>query len=200
MRYRGMVLTSIRYWVLPALVAANNSPIHSKLSLRKDVSETECLQMDNLIKALPAILAASNQAEEVTEAACFSAWKHAVGEGLCANTVPTGFSAGKLEIAVADAIWKAQLESLHTQLQFRLNSLLGGPVVRSLEIRIEPERLKKPTHSVATKPTTGRAIPIELVSAAAHISDPDLRRAFLGAAVSCVDRIEAFKGINHANH
>jgi hypothetical protein len=37
--------------------------------------------MDNLIKTLPAILAAADGSEEVAEAACIAAWKHVVGEG-----------------------------------------------------------------------------------------------------------------------
>jgi hypothetical protein len=146
--------------------------------------------MDSLIKALPAVLAASQHDESVTDAACLAAWKHAVGVGLSANAVPICFANGRLEIAVADRIWKAQLESFRTQLIFRLNSILGGPLVRRLEISIDPDRFRPATKADESTPSTGPAIPIDLLSAAAASLDTSLRRAFLGAAASCVKRIE----------
>jgi len=146
--------------------------------------------MDSLIKALPAVLAASHHDETVTDAACHAAWKHAVGEGLSANALPIRFAQGKLKIAVADRIWKAQLESLRTQLIFRLNSTLGGPLVRRLEISIDPDRFRPTSKSIEPKSSTVHPIPIELLSAAAAIPDNNLRRAFLGAAASCVKRVE----------
>jgi hypothetical protein len=147
--------------------------------------------MDSLIKTLPAILAASNNAGEVKDAACVAAWKHAVGETLSLNAIPLRIVEGKLLIAVADGIWKAQLESLRAPLLHRLNSILGGPVVRNLEVSIQPERFRNKTEPTERVSTKDRPIPIELVSAAAEIPDAHLRRAFLGAAVSCVNRIEA---------
>lgn len=79
-------------------------------------------------------------------------------------------------------------ELLDDQFLFRLNKVLGRRVVEVIEFRIAPEKfvVQKP---VADK-GTGRSIPIELISAAASIEDPGLRKAFLGAAVSCVNRLE----------
>ena len=148
--------------------------------------------MDNLIKTLPAILKAAGGSEEVAEAACVAAWKHAVGSGLITHAVPVRFQNKTLVIAVADLIWQKQLEQLRGQLLFRLNSILGPAVVKSIELRIEPEKFRheeKREDENAGRGDTA-AVPIELVSAAAGIEDAGLRRAFLGAAVSCVNRLE----------
>ena len=148
--------------------------------------------MDRLIKTLPAILKASGAPEEVAEAACIAAWKHAVGDGLSSHAVPVHLQNSTLVIAVADNIWKKQLEHMRGQLLFRLNSVLGQALVKSIELRVDPKR----TELARAKPATGTdkdmdyQVPAELLTAAATIEDVDLRRAFLGAATSCVKRLE----------
>jgi hypothetical protein len=99
--------------------------------------------MDKLIKTLPAILAAAPGSEEVAEAACVAAWKHAVGTGLSSHAVPVQFQNKTLVIAVVDRIWQKQLEQLRGQLLFRLNSILGQATVKSIEISIQPEKFKQ---------------------------------------------------------
>jgi predicted nucleic acid-binding Zn ribbon protein len=150
--------------------------------------------MDNLIKSLPSILKASGSSPEVLEAACAAAWKHAVGEALNAHAVPTALNGSTLVVAVADNEWKSQLERMRAQFLFRLNSVLGQPVVKSIDLRVDSnaiaERRNAPTR-VTQRP--GYSVPAELLSASAAISDPDLRRAFLGAATSCVKRTESPK-------
>ena len=146
--------------------------------------------MDKLIKTLPAILAAAGDSEEVAEAACVAAWKHAVGAGLSSHAVAVEFHNKTLVVAVADRIWQKQLELLRAQLLFRLNSILGQAAVKSIEISVQPGKFKQEEkHEPAARKNTG-AVPIELVSAAAGIEDAGLRRAFLGAAMSCVNRLE----------
>ena len=149
--------------------------------------------MYKLIKSLPAILKASGASEEVVEAACLAAWKHAVGEGLSSHAVPVQLQSNTLVVVVADAIWKKQLEHMRGQLLFRLNSVLGQPLVKLIELRIDPKRveLARTTHA-STREGLGAdyKVPAELLTAAAGIEDVDLRRAFLGAATSCVKRLE----------
>jgi len=149
--------------------------------------------MERLIKTLPAILKASGAPDEVAEAACISAWKHAVGEGLSSHAVPVQLQNSTLVIAVADNIWKRQLEQMRGQLLFRLNSVLGQTLVKSIELRVDPIRIE----TARAKPSgtnkdeeLNYEVPAELLSAAAAIEDVDLRRAFLGAATSCVKRLE----------
>jgi predicted nucleic acid-binding Zn ribbon protein len=144
--------------------------------------------METFIKVLPAVIEAAGASEDVLEAACLAAWKHEVGETLSARAQPEKLRDSTLVVAVEDAVWQRQLEQMRDQFLFRLNKVLGKRVVRVLEFRIAPEKfaVQKP----AGDKSTTRSIPIELVSAAASIEDPALRRAFLGAAVSCVNRLE----------
>jgi predicted nucleic acid-binding Zn ribbon protein len=148
--------------------------------------------MDNLLKTLPAILAVAGESEEVAEAAAIAAWKHIVGVGLVNHAVPVQLQNKKLIVVVDDKIWQRQLEQMRAQLLYRLNSLLGQPLVSSIELRIDPRTLAK-VRGEREGPRMERPdykIPAELVTAAAGIEDVDLRRAFLGAAASCVRRIE----------
>ncbi|HSD47817.1 MAG TPA: DciA family protein, partial [Pyrinomonadaceae bacterium] len=96
------------------------------------------LAMEGLIKSLPAVLRASGNAPEVAEAAAIAAWKHAAGEGLRDHAVPLGLQDRTLKIAVADPIWQKQLNSMRGQMLFRVNSLLGQPIVGALEFIIDP--------------------------------------------------------------
>jgi hypothetical protein len=147
--------------------------------------------MESLIKTLPAILAAAGQSLEVAEAGCFAAWKHAVGDALSIHAVPLKLEEQTLVVAVADNLWQKQLEQMRPQLLFRLNSVLGHSLVKFIELRVEPNAL--PRTRVGPGATTKKSddtIPFELRAAASEIQDGDLRRAFLGAAASCVKRLE----------
>lgn len=148
--------------------------------------------MDKLIKTLPAILAAAGPSEEVAEAACIAAWKHAVGEGLSNHAVPVQLRNKTLVVAVADNIWQTQLEQMRRQLLFRLNAVLGHALVESIQLRIDPKTLANAcgAREASGKETIDYSVPGELLTAAAGIEDVDLRRAFLGAATSCVRRLE----------
>jgi predicted nucleic acid-binding Zn ribbon protein len=148
--------------------------------------------MDNLIKTLPAILAAAAESEEVAEAAAIAAWKHVVGAALVNHAVSVQLQNKVLIVVVEDNIWRRQLEQMRGQLLFRLNSILGQPLVKSIELRIDPKTLAKVSgeREGSRMERPDYTIPVELVTAAAGIEDVDLRRAFLGAAASCVRRIE----------
>ena len=69
---------------------------------------------------------------------------------------------------------------------------LGQTLVKSIELRIDPKTLAKArgTSEGSKKERLDYKIPEELVTAAAGIEDTKLRRAFLGAATSCIRRIE----------
>jgi predicted nucleic acid-binding Zn ribbon protein len=150
--------------------------------------------MDKLIKSLPAILKASGASEKVAEAASIGAWKHAVGEGLSSRAVPVQLQGTTLVVVVEDALWKKQLEQMRGQFLFRLNSVLGQALVKSIEFRIDPKRLAQlrgpEDRASKDKERQAYSIPAELLAAAAGIENVKLRRAFLGAASSCVRRLE----------
>jgi len=148
--------------------------------------------MNRLIDTLPAILRAAGSSEEVADAACRAAWKHAVGEALAGHAVPIGLEGQTFAIAVPDNVWKQQLEHMRGHLLYRLNAVLGGPVVKSLDLRIDPARVEA-ARAATSLPGENRSlsVPAEVLSAAAEISDTELRRAFIGAATTCIDRIES---------
>lgn len=150
--------------------------------------------MDNLIKTLPKILQAAGDSPEVAEAACMAAWKHAAGDGLRDHAVPLRLNRKTLVVAVADATWQKQLQSLSGQLLFRLNSILGQPLVTFVDFRVDPNAVanaRGPQYANRTSRELDPAtVSVELITAAAEIKDKDLRRAFLGAAMSCINRMD----------
>jgi hypothetical protein len=97
--------------------------------------------MDALIKALPAVLRASGNAPEVAEAAAIAAWKHCAGKGLKERAVPLALQERTLTVAVADLIWRKQMMAMRGQMIYKINTLLGQPVVGAIEFVIDPEKL-----------------------------------------------------------
>ena len=95
--------------------------------------------MNQLIKSLPTILRAAGDSAEVAEAAAIAAWKHAAGDGLKDHAVPVKLENRTLTVAVADAIWQKQLNSMRGQLLFRVNTILGQPLVGAIEFVIDPK-------------------------------------------------------------
>jgi len=93
--------------------------------------------MEGLIKTLPAVVRASGNAPEVIEAAAIAAWKHAAGDALKEYAVPICLQDRTLKIAVADVIWQRQLHTMRGQMLFRVNSLLGQPLVGAIEFIID---------------------------------------------------------------
>jgi predicted nucleic acid-binding Zn ribbon protein len=150
--------------------------------------------MDNLIRSLPKILQAAGDSPEVAEAACIAAWKHAAGDGLRDHAVPLRLSRKTLVIGVADTTWQKQLQFLSSQLLFRLNSILGRPLVTFVDFRVDPKavaRARGPQYANRTSRELDPAtVSVELLTAAAEIKDQKLRRVFLGAALSCINRMD----------
>ena len=150
--------------------------------------------MDGLIKTLPAILRAAGDSDQVVEAACMAAWKHAAGEGLRDHAVPVRRSQKTLVVAVNDATWQKQMQALSGQLLFRLNSILGQPLITFIDFRVDPRAVSEARSQTAKHPNktefNPNSVSVELVAAAAQIEDKDLRRAFLGAATSCLKRLD----------
>lgn len=150
--------------------------------------------MDNLIRSLPKILQAAGDSPEVAEAACIAAWKHAAGDGLREHAVPLRLYRKTLIVGVADTTWQKQLQSLGGQMLFRLNSILGQPLVTFVDFRVNPNAVANARGTRYSNRTSREVdpatVPVELVTAAAEIKDKDLRRAFLGAAMSCINRLD----------
>jgi len=151
--------------------------------------------MDDLIRALPKLLRAAGEAEEVAEAASFVAWRRVAGEALRGCAVPFRLYRKTLVVAVPDTTWRRQLEEVSGQLIFRLNSLVGQALVTYIEFRVDPQTVaaeRARAHAAAHVEPAAEEAAIrragELRAAAAAIHDEDLRRRFLLAAGSCLSR------------
>ena len=147
--------------------------------------------MEELIKSLPKVLQAVGDSTELNEAAAIAAWKYTAGEGLRAHAVAMKLDSSTLVVAVRDAIWQKQLSLMKSQLLFRINSVLGQPLVSNIELRIDPESVPAaPNKSEAPTEIIDNEVPIDLWSAASSIADKQLRQKFLKAALGMLKRKE----------
>jgi hypothetical protein len=145
--------------------------------------------MNQLIKSLPQVLRASGNAAEVAEAAALAAWKHAAGDGLKEHAVALKLENRTLTVAVADPIWQKQLTSMRGQLLFRINTMLGQPLVSTLDLVIDPKLAKANVAPPAPdEDTVDNEVPLELWSAANTIHDQELRKNFLKTALLALKR------------
>ncbi|HEX8475160.1 MAG TPA: DUF721 domain-containing protein [Pyrinomonadaceae bacterium] len=144
---------------------------------------------------MPKLLRAAGDAEEVTEAAAKVVWRRVAGEALRGCAVPFRLYRKTLVVAVPDTTWQKQLEAVSGQLLFRLNSMLGQPLVTFIEFRVDAKtvrqeraRMEAPQLDRQTRERRALERAGELEEAAAAIRDDELRRRFLLAAGSCIDR------------
>jgi hypothetical protein len=146
--------------------------------------------MEQLIKSLPSIIAAGAESPEVLEAAAIAAWKYVAGELLSKQTVATRLEEKKLVVAVADAVWKKQLDPMSTHLLARLNSVLGKRFVSWIEFRIDATLLTQPPPKVTEQEVNENELSLEVWSAANAIEDKQLRKTFLKTATMSLRRTE----------
>jgi hypothetical protein len=144
--------------------------------------------MNQLIKSLPTVLRASGNSAEVAEAAAIAAWKHAAGEGLKEHAVALKLENRTLTIAVADPIWQKQLNSMRGQLLFRVNTILGQPLVSAFVFVIDPKLANASMEPPDQDEPLDNEVPLELWSAANAIHDQELRKNFLKTALLSLKR------------
>ena len=145
--------------------------------------------MNQLIKSLPTVLRASGNAAEVAEAAAIAAWKHAAGDGLKEHAVAFKLENRTLTVAVADPIWQKQLTAMRGQLLYRVNTILGQPLVSAFNFVIDRERAKpRLEHGAGEEELLDNEVPLELWSAANTIQDKELRKNFLKTALLSLKR------------
>ncbi|HEY8227996.1 MAG TPA: DUF721 domain-containing protein [Pyrinomonadaceae bacterium] len=141
--------------------------------------------MDTLIKSLPMIIRAAGDDAQVVQAAAMAAWKNAAGDGLRNHAQPIALSGQTMIVAVPDSAWQKQLGFLKAELLFRINNLLGRPLVTDIELRIDRRLRQKPKDtSQSSTDLVESDVPPDLLAAARAIEDEQLSRKFLRAAVS----------------
>ena len=147
--------------------------------------------MDELIKTLPGILRSVGNAKEVVEAAAIAAWRRAAGSGLRNHAAALRLDGKTLVVAVPDTVWQKQLGAMKGHLLFRINAILGQPLVSQIDLRIDPRiATTRPLARSETKELMLDKVPLELFSAASAIKDKQLRQVFLKAVASSVARLE----------
>ena len=157
--------------------------------------------MEDLFRALPALLKEFEDNDALREAVIFAAWRKIAGEGLREKAVPFRLYQKHLIIAVESEMWKRHLESLSGQMIFKINSALGQALVTFIEFRVdettirdERRRLRKnlmdeeELREIALDKVTPK-----LRSAADAIKDDNLRYQFLLAAGSALAQKERNK-------
>jgi hypothetical protein len=158
--------------------------------------------MEDLFRSLPKLLRSAGNVPEVAEAIAVAAWKRVAGEGLRWNAVPFRLYQKTLVVAVPDAGWQKQLESMSGHLLFRINSLLGQAVVTYIEFRIDLKTVEAERKTlrdlkqiqVDQEQRALRQAGGKVALAADEIRDDALRQRFLLAAGSCLERTDKQKG------
>ena len=152
--------------------------------------------MNELFRALPALLKEYEDNQDVREAVVFAAWRKIAGGTLRERAVPHRLFKKHLVIAVMSDTWKKHLEHLSGQMIFKINSVLGSAVVTFIEFRVDEQSVldarAKHKNSIASNENIPEEALNEVTPKLRHsadaIKDDYLRYQFLLAAGSCLAR------------
>jgi len=147
--------------------------------------------MIDAVLLMPTLLERAGNNRELSEAAAIIAWKRVAGEGLAHHAQPTMLRDTKLTVEVADDVWKKQLQRMSVELISRVNRLMKRELITAIEFRINPS-LGRRIESASRK-EDHQTLPNNVISAAAGIDDPELRKRFMRAAANCIDRREVVR-------
>ena len=153
------------------------------------VSQLQVSMLTDLLRLVPQIIRNAGDSDDVREQAVFAAWLVAVGGPIRKVTMPLRLERKTLIIAVPDSTWRTQLMSMRGQALFKLNSLLGVPLITSIEYVVNPgviiHEAEAPPEIEFTAPEQ-QAFPLR--KQADKIPDPEIRETFLRAAGKCLER------------
>ncbi len=145
--------------------------------------------MTSLLNYLPILIKKAGDSQEALEQAVFAAWAAVAGEQLRLLTAPVRVERKNLIIAVRDTTWRTQLKRITGHSVFKLNSLLGSPVITKIEFVVNKalvDHYHEPPNTVTFTAPEEQAKPLR--EPAERIGNPDIRDAFLRAAGKCLDR------------
>jgi predicted nucleic acid-binding Zn ribbon protein len=145
--------------------------------------------MTQLLMLIPKMLRRVDDSDRAREQAVFASWFVAVGSHIRRVTNPVKLERKTLIVAVSDANWRIQLKSISGELLFKLNSMLGAPLVTSIDYIVNaaliPAEIDSPRAIEFVSPER-QAEPLR--EAAGTISNQEVRDAFLRAAGKCLER------------
>ena len=151
--------------------------------------------MESILTAFPKILDQLEINPDAREAFVFAAWPRAVGEGLSEHTMPVALNGTRLRVAVANLMWQRHLETMAAEILAKVNASLGrSSPVSFIEFFIDEKiaatnRRELKSEAPADQINMSRLDP-DITAAAAVIENEELRKAFLLAAESCLERNE----------
>jgi hypothetical protein len=143
--------------------------------------------MNAFISTLPGVFDAIEASDEVRDAFIFAAWRNVAGELVFERTMPLLVEERRLVIAVSDKTWKRNLETLASQLLFKLNAALGKPLVDFIEFRNSASDIA-PAANKSDDLDEESAPPVEIAVSARAIHSDELRATVLKAAANCLSR------------
>ncbi len=152
--------------------------------------------MQELFKILPNALREQGIADEMSESFVLACFRRVVGENMRGNAVPFRLYNKMLIVSVVDETWKKQLENMSGQLLFKLNAVIGKPTVTFIEFRVDTKTVDAERDKIHREERSRleqerialQNVPLSVREAAQNIADEDLRRNFLLAAGSCLER------------
>ncbi len=157
--------------------------------------------MNELFRALPALLKEFDDNETVREAVTFAAWRKIAGESLGQHAVPFRLKQKRLTVAVKNETWRKHLENLSGQMIFKINSVLGQAIVTYIEFHIDEKAVERANVQKQTPMMSDEEfeeIALEEVTpkmrrSADAIKDDNLRYQFLLAAGGALARKKKLK-------
>ena len=145
--------------------------------------------MTSLLYLLPQLLRHIGDTPEGREQAAFAAWSAVIGSQVRKITQPLRLERKTLIVAVPDQTWRTQLDRIKGQALFRLNSLLGAPLITTIEFVVNPDSIAAVNQQLdEVHFTAPEKAALPLHDDAARINNPELREAFLRAAGKCLER------------
>jgi hypothetical protein len=156
--------------------------------------------MDSMLKMLPLIVRLSDD-QELREQAAFTAWNAVSGTQLSGVCKPFRLYQKNLIVATLDKTWKKELERIASSMLFKLDSLLGAPLVTFIEFRVDPRYVQRAQHATPGRYRFRRTKELEkeLKPLADQIGSESLRRSFLNAAARCIERSESRADADNSN-
>jgi hypothetical protein len=146
--------------------------------------------MEDLLKSLPKVLRAYQDSPELNEAAALAAWRHVIGDGLRHHTSAKKLEGKTLIVVVRDTIWQKQLNAMKSHLVFRVNAILGQPLLNNIELIVDAKAVSVAPPEKKVDKSLDNEVPMELWVAANAIEDRQLRQKFLRAATAALKRKE----------
>lgn len=155
----------------------------------KPILRPPLVMLTDLLSMVPQILRQAGDSDEAREQAVCAAWVVGVGGPIRKVTTPIRLERKTLIVAVPDANWRTQLMSMRGQALFKLNSLLGSPLVTTIEYVIQPDLIVQDTSAPQEVTFTAPEKQVTALREQANrIPDPEIRETFLRAAGKCLER------------